>query len=221
MSVAALHLHTKTLSAVCAGERGVLYPVLLRDLLIRLAREELFQAKWTEKIHDEWISALCRNRPDLSPLKLARTKEKINQAVPDCLVDNYEMFIDNFHLPDPNDRHVLAAAFSTRADMIVTLNTKDFPNGYLSQFNIEAVHPDQFILCQFDLAEDRVISAIQKQLQALKNPPYTIDEYIETIEKSGLLQTAARLREIGLSKFIPQPPKMERKLVPLLSSKVH
>jgi hypothetical protein len=91
-------------------DANVLYPSTLRDLLIRVAQAGLVQAKWTERILDEAFSSLSTNRPDLDSAKLARTRELMNQAVRDCLVAGYEQLVDAVELPDPDDRHVLAAA---------------------------------------------------------------------------------------------------------------
>jgi len=97
----------------------VLYPAPLRDLLLRLSISGLFSAKWTDQIHDEWITNLLETRPDLED-KLPRTHELMNQAVPDCLVTGYKSLIENLKLPDADDRHVLAAAIRAGAQAIVT-----------------------------------------------------------------------------------------------------
>jgi len=86
------------------------YPAPLRDLMVRLAQTRRFRARWTERIHREWTEALLRARPELDRQRLERTVCLIDQAVPDCLVASYEHLIDELDLPDPDDRHVLAAA---------------------------------------------------------------------------------------------------------------
>lgn len=88
----------------------VLYPAPLRDFLLRLAMTELFRARWSDHIHGEWMNGVVRNRPDIPIEQLDRTRKLMNQAVPDCLVTGYEELMDSLQLPDPNDRHVLAAA---------------------------------------------------------------------------------------------------------------
>lgn len=92
-----------------------------------VAMTEQFRARWTDEIHDEWTRNLLKNRADLSEAQLQRTVDLMNQAVPDCLVGNYEGLIDSLELPDPHDRHVLAAAIKCQADVIVTNNLNDFP----------------------------------------------------------------------------------------------
>ena len=58
----------------------------------------------------------------------------------------YEDLIEGLHLPDPDDRHVLAAAIRGRTDVIVTANVRDFPPEILTPFEIEAQHPDEFVM---------------------------------------------------------------------------
>jgi hypothetical protein len=111
----------------------VLYPSTLRDLLIRIAQARLVQAKWTDQILDEVFRNLREDRPDLDPSKLARTRTLMNQAIPDCLVTGYEALIDSVKIPDPDDRHVVAAAIRAQAQTIVTTNLKDFPQAQLTQ----------------------------------------------------------------------------------------
>lgn len=91
-------------------DANALYPNAQRDLLIRIAREGLVQAKWTDQILDEMIRSRARNHPDVPHEKLDRLRNLMNEAVADCLVSGYEDLIDALKLPDTGDRHVLAAA---------------------------------------------------------------------------------------------------------------
>jgi PIN domain len=105
----------------------------------------------------------------------------------DALVTGYEDLIPSLRLPDPNDRHVLAAAIRGRADVIVTMNLKDFPAEVLAPFGLEAQHPDEFALHLFDLAPGRVVAAAQMHRQSLRKPPKTVEEYLDTLERQGLM----------------------------------
>src|SRR5579863_9090922 len=124
----------------------VLYPAPLRDLLMHLAMADLFRARWTDRIHDEWIRSVLANRPDLRREQLERTRRLMNAHILDCVVTGYEHLIDRLKLPDPNDRHVLAAAIRAGADVIVTMNLDDFPVKVLGPYGIEPQHPDVFVL---------------------------------------------------------------------------
>jgi hypothetical protein len=178
-------------------DANILYPAPLRDLFIRLAQAGLVQARWTEQIHEEWLRNVLADNPQLSPVRLGRTRTLMNEAVRDCLVTGYEDLIDSLSLPDANDRHVLAAAIRAGAEVIVTYNLTDFPAETLARFDIEARHPDDFLIYLLDLAPDTVCSAVKRQRESLRNPPKTAQELLATFEGHGLPQTVARLREFA------------------------
>ena len=175
----------------------VLYPVPLRDLLMHLARTGLFRARWTDRIHDEWIRGVLADRPDLRPEQLRRTRELMDAHTLDCLVTGYEKLIGGLSLPDPDDRHVLAAAIRGRADAIVTFNLKDFPAATLAEFGVMAQHPDEFVRHLIDLDAVAVCEAVQRQRRALKNPTRTVEQLLGTLEMQGLSQTVSFLRTRG------------------------
>ena len=172
----------------------VLYPAPLRDLLLRLAMVDLFRARWTDTILDECFRNLLLNRPDLPSAQLIRTRELMNAHVLDALITGHETLIQSLALPDPNDRHVLAAAICGGAVAIITYNLTDFPLHVLKTYGIEAQHPDDFIACQLDLGPARVLTALREQRAALKRNPRTLDEFLTTLEQQRLVQTVARLR---------------------------
>jgi hypothetical protein len=176
-------------------DASVLYSSDLRNLLMHLALTGLFRAKWSLDIHEEWISALLRNRPDLIREKLERTRMLMDQHATDALVTGYQELIPSLQLPDPNDRHVLAAAICASADVIVTFNTRDFPLDVTAAFGVEAQHPDEFVLHLLDLAPGVVATAAQDHRLSLKNPAKTVEEYLNTLEAQGLTQTVSVLRE--------------------------
>ena len=173
----------------------VLYPAPLRDLLMHLAVLDLYRAKWTYMIHDEWTSSLLRDRPDLTPEQLQRTRELMDANVRDCLVTGFENLIAALALPDEKDRHVLAAAICSGADVILTFNQKHFPAENLRPYGIESLHPDEFLKYQLDLAPNVVCTAAKRHRDSLKKKPKTINEYLESLETQGLAQTVAELRK--------------------------
>ncbi len=176
-------------------DANILYPAPVRDLFIRLAQVGLVRARWTDAIHDEWLRNVLKHNPQLSPERLARTRILMNEAVRDCLVTGYEDLIASLSLPDPDDRHVLAAAIRAGAEVIVTYNLTDFPPETLARFDIEARHPDDFVVDLLDLAPGAVCTAVKRQRESLRNPPKTTQELLATFESHALTQTAARLRE--------------------------
>lgn len=176
-------------------DANVLYGSTLRNLLMYLAMTGLFRAKWSNDVHEEWMTRLLENRPDLSREKLERTRMLMDKHAVDALVTGYEDLIEGLHLPDPDDRHVLAAAIRGRADVIVTSNVRDFPAEVLTPFEIETQHPDEFILHLVDLAPGVVMTAAQRHRESLKNPAKTVEEYLEMLEREGLTETVSVLRE--------------------------
>jgi len=172
----------------------VLYPAPVRDLLMEIAISGLARAKWTERIHQEWMSSLVADRPDIES-RIQQTKKLMDIAIPDALVTHYESLIEGITLPDARDRHVLAAAIKCDARMIITANLKDFPQEYLVPHGIEAIHPDQFIGQQFGLNQDTVIACAKRIRARLRNPEKNADEYLEILSSSRLPATADSLRE--------------------------
>ena len=174
----------------------VLYPAPLRDLLMHLATSGLLDAKWTETIHAEWIDNLLAARSDLTRKQLEWTRQRMNAAVPAAVITGFEHLIPTLILPDPDDRHVLAAAIHAGANTIVTFNLRDFPNDMLSSFGIQAIHPDEFVFRILTASPAEVCGAVKRQRKSLKNPPKTVEELLATYEAQGLPQTVAALRPL-------------------------
>jgi hypothetical protein len=110
------------------------------------------------------------------------------------MVTGHKPLIDVVELPDPNDRHVVAAAIRARAQLIVTFNLKHFPADELAAWDIEAKHPDDFLIDQFHLDAIKVHHAVQSVADSWSNPPGTADDVLNSLERCGLPQTAAVLR---------------------------
>lgn len=173
----------------------VLYPAPLRDLLMHLAMTDLFKAKWSNDIHEEWIRNVLKNRTDLKREQLNRTRDLMNAHVRDCLVTEYEALIEELILPDPDDRHVLAAAIHSSSRIIVTYNLRDFPIIETSKYNVKAQHPDDFIVGFLEIASGIICGAIKKLRSELKNPPIAIERHLEILAQQSLPKTVNKLRE--------------------------
>lgn len=152
-------------------------------------------AKWSAKIHEEWIENLLKDRKDLKREQLTRTKELMDAAVPDALVEGYEHLIPSIVLPDANDRHVVATAIHSKCDAIVTFNLKDFPAENLDKYNLDAIHPDDFISYQFNLDLAKVIISVKKIRGRLENPPIDVDRYLDILHAQQLPKTVDLLSE--------------------------
>lgn len=175
-------------------DANTLYPAPVCDALLSLAVAGLYHARWTHRIHEEWTRNVALDRPELAD-RLCRRVDAMNRAVPDCLVENYEALIEGLTLPDPDDCHVLAAAIAGHADAIVTFNLKDFPTEVLARYNIEAQHPDDFIMNQLELRQLESLEAIKAMRGRLRNPPVSASDLIKTLERNGLPLTASHLRQ--------------------------
>jgi hypothetical protein len=173
----------------------ILYPASIRDLVVELARTGLLRAKWTVRIHAEWINAVMRERPDLERARLEQVAKLMNAAVLDCLVTDFESLEPGLtSLPDSDDRHVLAAAIHCGAQEIVTFNRRDFPEHALRPYGIRAVHPDEFVEHLLDLNAEAVCEAVRRIRRRLANPPRSAEEMIRNYERHGLAVSASILR---------------------------
>src|SRR5882672_11178351 len=95
---------------------------------MQLAKQDVFQARWSDDIHEEWIRSVLEDRSDLTAAQLARTRALMDKHLCDARVIGYAELLPTLTLPDPGDRHVLAAAIVGGATVIITFNLKDFPD---------------------------------------------------------------------------------------------
>jgi hypothetical protein len=179
-------------------DANVLFGSRLRSLLMELAMSGLFRPRWTEDIHEEWIRAVVEARPSLTSVDLEPTRQSMDSAVPDSLVTGYQGLIDALDLPDPGDRHVLAAAIRCGASLIVTFNLRDFPAEALAPFGIAAKHPDDFIIEADDLDPGVLIDAVRTDLAHYQRPPLTIDAYIDGLRRTGVPKTVSRIEALRI-----------------------
>lgn len=175
-------------------DANVLYSAALRDLLMRLALQGLFHPKWSAIVHEEWMAAVQQNFPNITRQQLERTRDLMNLYAKDSLVSGFEHQIEMLQLPDPDDRHVLAAAIHAQAMVIVTQNLKDFPQRVLTPYGIEVQHPDEFIWHLLHRDPGAVVAAAHQHRSNLKTPPRSVADYLTTLERQGLTQTVAILR---------------------------
>lgn len=140
----------------------VLWPNSLRDTLLRLAETpRLYTPQWTDRIWEEVLRNLEARR-GLTAEQTGHLLSQVKEHFPEAFVSGYERFIERMS-NDPKDRHVIAAAVRCNAQVIVTSNLKHFPPGALSEWGVEAQHPDDFLLYQYDLNPAVVISKLHDQ----------------------------------------------------------
>lgn len=175
-------------------DANVLYGAFGRDVLLRLAAAGLYRPRWTARIEAEWTMALLATRPDLPPAQIAGTCAAMARAFPGAAVESYERHEAALSLPDPDDRHVLAAAVEAAADEVVTWNLDDFPDAVLAPLGTRAVSPDDFVASMVEADRGRVVAVLRRHRAQLRRPPLTATEYLGRLANAGLVSAAAALR---------------------------
>jgi len=175
-------------------DTNVVYPVIIRDILFWFAYYDLYTPKWSEHIFDEWKRVMLEK--GVSEEDANKRILKANSAFPDALVNNYKGLISNLELPDEDDRHVLAAAIKTNANLIVTNNIKDFPEKYLQSFSLSAKTADDFLTDIIDLNPDQAVAAFKEMVLNKKNPKQDEFEVLNLLRNAGLKDTANYLHAL-------------------------
>ncbi|MCF6304757.1 MAG: PIN domain-containing protein [Rhodobacteraceae bacterium] len=178
----------------------ILASALKRNIILSLAKAELFRPRWSVDIMNETeraIAKIIKNQGLTNPVEKAKKARKnIERAFEDANIEEYDILFKNFEaLPDKDDAHVIAVAVKTKASIIVTDNIKDFPKYILDALEMEAKSADDFIADTFDLSLSKALSAVKDMRARLKNPDFTTDSLLIRMEKIGLPQAADILRE--------------------------
>lgn len=179
-------------------DSNVFFGARLRSLVVEMAQSGLFRARWSEDVHREWMDAVAANRRGIDLQALARVKSQMNAAVLDCVTTDYQCLVGSLTLPDPEDRHVLAAAIVARASVIVTFNEKDFPARELARFGLHTRHPDDFISDLESLDSALFVEMVSNDLAHYVRPPLSIGAYCEALERAGVPKTAGLIRALAV-----------------------
>lgn len=179
---------------VAVYDACVLYPFHLRNVLIQCAVDGLTVARWTNEIHAEWIRNLANNSPDIPVARLEATRDRMMAVLPEADVSNYQALIPNLSLPDPDDRHVLAAAIAGQAAVIVTWNLKHFPASQLQPLGIACLSPDDFLMRLHADFPDALTASVLRARQNLRRTLPSAEEFIDALERQGLTTFSAMLR---------------------------
>jgi predicted nucleic acid-binding protein len=169
----------------------VLYPAHLRDTLLRLAERGLFRPLWSEHVLDELQRNLIES--GIPEASVATLLSELGRAFPDALVPGYASLIGAMKC-DPKDRHVLAAAVRADAGAIVTFNTRDFPDDSLEEYQVEVIHPDDFLLDELDLASRSVLDELGYQAKANRREPNSLSSLLDALELAGVPRFADEVR---------------------------
>jgi len=160
-------------------DANVLYPVYLRDALLRFAQAGIFQVRWSEQILDEMARNVKAKHPDLDPARIDRMVGLMKKHFPEAMVTGYEPLIPSM-TNDPKDRHVLAAAIEGRADLIVNSHLRRFPASACEPHDIDVQSPDDFLCYQWDVDDpERILAILERWASILQDPPLTLEELLE------------------------------------------
>lgn len=168
---------------VAVIDANVLFPFRTRDVLLTFAHDGLFRARFTAEIIDEWTRSLIALKPHLNE-SVERQAAIIRREFEECFVTGHMPLVNGLELPDPDDRHVLAAAIRCSAQVIVTENRRDFPAIILDQYGVEVLTADE-------LFPSEAARSLRKVRCRYKSPPMTASEFLFDLTKSGLPKLAA------------------------------
>jgi len=175
-------------------DANVLVPAALTDVLLRAAEKELYRPRWSQAVLDEAAGAVHRARPDLADSRVRARIREMNAQFPRALVLRYEHLIPEVDVPDPGDRHVVAAAATGHADVIVTRNLHDFPASALEPWDMEAVGPDAFLHDMLDLFPAAMAQVLVEQANDTRRPALGIDGVLRSLERAGVPGFVAAVR---------------------------
>jgi len=173
----------------------VLYPFHLRNVLVQAAFDGLFDARWTDDIHAEWIRNLAANAPNVTADRLETTRDRMKEVLPEADVSGYQPLVPSLSLPDPDDRHVLAAAIAGGATLIVSWNIKDFPEASLKPHGAACISPDAFLVDQHARFPDALIDSVARARRNLRTSLPSVDDFIDALARQGLADFVAILRQ--------------------------
>ncbi len=174
-------------------DTNILFGALKRNLVLTLAAAGFFRPRWSATTLDELERALLERLG--SEDKAHQQRQRIEIAFPEARTDVPTGLVDSLGLPDPDDRHVLAAAIQASAAVIVTDNISDFPAHILARHDIEAVRLDDFLADCIDMAGVEAIAAIRDMRQRFARPEIDAEELVRKIETLTLSETAKLLTE--------------------------
>lgn len=155
----------------------------------------MFRPRWSDHIHAEWIRNVIKDKPQVTAEHLQKTR-RLMDGTPEALVTGYEPLIPTVELSAQKDRHVVAAAVLAKADAIVTFNLRDFPDEELAQYDLEAIHPDEFLLDLLHL-DSAVVFGVVGTIQAgLRTPPISMEELLAHYDRLKLTGFASEVRKL-------------------------
>jgi PIN domain len=181
--------------SVAVFDACILYPFHLRNIVVQAAVDRLVEARWTDAIHDEWIRNLAAGAPAIPIERLQTTRRLMDEALPTAMVNEYEHHIPALDLPDPNDRHVVAAGIAAGASVILTWNLRHFPAKELKKFGLRKETPDAFLSGLYDEVPDLMIGSLANARRNLTKTRVSALNFIDLLRNQQLAELAKRLQK--------------------------
>ena len=181
--------------SVAVFDACILYPFHLRNIVVQAAVDRLVDARWTDQIHDEWVRNVAADAPAIPVERLRAIRRLMNAALPGATVVGYEDLVPTVSLPDPDDRHVVAAAITAGASVIVTWNLRDFPATALKKYGLRRQTPDAFLAELYDGAPDLIVGSLANARRNLNKSRVSASQFIDILGKQKLTQLVTRLNK--------------------------
>jgi predicted nucleic acid-binding protein len=159
----------------------VLFGGALNNVLLTLAESDVFRPLWSDQILDELRTNLSKR---IDPQNVEKRIKAMTESFPDSTVEGYDYLINSMTCDD-GDKHVLAAVVRSEAHTLVTFNLSDFPADSVTEYDIDVIHPDDFLLDQLDLYPFKVTEALAQITMDYENPPITIDTFLDILSRAG------------------------------------
>lgn len=141
-------------------DANVLFPTVLREILLGVAQRGAFTPIWSPRILEEWALATRKLGPEAEVIARGEIA-RLARDWPDAGIRPREADLTRLWLPDPADVHVLASAIAGHADVIVTMNARDFPRNVLAEEGLSRADPDSFLLGLFKAETGLVRDAVR------------------------------------------------------------
>jgi hypothetical protein len=180
--------------SIAVFDACILYPFHLRNIVVQAAVDRLVDARWTDEIHDEWIRNLVVGVPGLPVERLRQTRLLMNVALPSATVTGYEPIMSSLALPDPDDRHVVAAATTAGASLIITWNLRDFPADALARLGLRAITPDDFLTELYDATPKLTMGSLASARRNLNKSRVSAAEFVDILHRQKLVRLAGKVR---------------------------
>jgi hypothetical protein len=181
--------------SVAIFDACILYPFHLRNIVVQAAVDRLVEARWTDEIHDEWIRNLADGTPIIPIERLQITRRLMNDALPTAMVSRYQHHVPAVNLPDPNDRHVVAAAIVAGASIILTWNLRHFPAKELKKFSLRRETPDAFLSGVYDEIPDLMVGSLANARRNPSKSRVSPLDFIDILRNQRLARLAQRAQK--------------------------